>query len=77
MKILYNWKTVGGSCIITVLQYNINTEMLFPHSLLKCVILDNPMIGYVIFSKSVTSSQFSHPVNESALLDDIKVFSIL
>ena len=24
-----------------------------------------------------SSAQFSHPVNESALLDDIKVFSIL
>lgn len=37
------------------------------------------MIGYVTFSKSGSHfpSQFSHPVNESALLDDIKVFSIL
>lgn len=76
MKILYKWKMAGGNCIITVLQH-INNKVLFPHSLLKCVILDNPMIGYVTFSKSVTSSQFSHPVNESALLDDIKVFSIL
>lgn len=76
MKILYKWKMVGGNCIITVLQH-INNEVLFPHSLLKCVVLDNPMIGYVTFSKSVTSSQFSHSVNESALLDDIKVFSIL